>query len=601
MTDLHRFIRVEFNRFKAFDRFTINLRNFNILVGPNNAGKSTILAAFRILASALRKATSKKAEVVSGPQGSVYGYVVDLSAISIAEENIFYNYDDSQPASIKFNLSNKNELLLFFPEAGSCHLIATNNIGKTPHSPKEFKRHFNCPIGFVPILGPVDHNEVLYEKEAARLALFNYRSARNFRNIWYHYPERFEEFREVLGRTWPGMDIEEPIVDYSHKNARLYMFCPESRIPREIFWAGFGFQVWCQMLTHLIQSSDNSLFLIDEPDIYLHSELQRQLLTLLRNSGPDILIATHSTEIITEAEADDIVVVNKKRRQAQRVKNPSQLGDVFSSLGSNLNPILTQLAKTRRALFVEGKDFQILGKFASKLGFAEVGNRGNFAVIPVEGFNPERAKNIKAGMELTLGGKITSAIVFDRDYRSEDECTAIKEACGKFSELVTLHRRKEIENFLLVPAAIDRAAANKVSEVLRRGGAAKAYVPIVDAVLNKFSLDKKNYVAGQFLSNRRRFERQNSPSLNDATVSEAAMNEFDKFWGDADLRMGLIPGKDALSSVNQALQDEYKISVTPTAIIDAMRNEEISIEMKELIKRISVFSSSGVNDDMDEK
>ena len=29
-------------------------------------------------------------------------------------------------------------------------------------------------------------------------------------------------------------------------------------------------------------------------------------------------------------------------------------------LGSNLNPILTQLAKTKRVLFVEGKDFQIL-------------------------------------------------------------------------------------------------------------------------------------------------------------------------------------------------------------------------------------------------
>ncbi|TPL02401.1 MULTISPECIES: AAA family ATPase [unclassified Mesorhizobium] len=601
MTDLHRFIRVDFNRFKAFEKFTLHLRNFNILVGPNNAGKSTILAAFRILAAALRKATSRKPEVVSGPQGSVYGYIVDLGAISIAEENIFYNYDDSQPASIRFSLSNRNELLLFFPEAGSCHLIVTNNNGKTPHSPKEFIKHFNCPIGFVPILGPVDHNEILYGKEAARLALFNYRSARNFRNIWHHYPEKFDEFREVLCRTWPGMDIEEPIIDYSHKDARLYMFCPESRIPREIFWAGFGFQVWCQMLTHLIQSSDNSIFLIDEPDIYLHSELQRQLLTLLRNLGPDVLIATHSTEIITEAEADDIVVINKKRRQAQRVKNPSQLGDVFSSLGSNLNPILTQLAKTRRALFVEGKDFQILGKFAGKLGFSDVGNRGNFAVIPVEGFNPERAKNIKAGMELTLGGKISSAIVFDRDYRSEDECAAIKQACEKFSQLVALHHRKEIENFLLVPTAIDRAAASKVSEVLRRGGSAKAYMPIAEAVLNKFSSEKKNYVAGQYLANRRRFEKQNSPGLNDATVSEAAMDEFDKSWNSAELRLGLIPGKEALTFINQALQDEYKISVTPTSIIDAMRLEEIPVEMKELIERIAAFSSLGVDDEIEEK
>jgi predicted ATPase len=54
----YQFVRVDFSRFKAFDRFSIQLRHFNILVGPNNSGKSTILAAFRILAAAMRKATS---------------------------------------------------------------------------------------------------------------------------------------------------------------------------------------------------------------------------------------------------------------------------------------------------------------------------------------------------------------------------------------------------------------------------------------------------------------------------------------------------------------------------------------------------------------
>jgi len=81
------------------------------------------------------------------------------------------------------------------------------------------------------------------------------------------------------------------------------------------------------------------MFLIDEPDIYLHSDLQRQLLGLLRNLGPDILIATHSTEIVSEAETDDIVLVNKKRRSAQRIKDPSQLREVFTVLGSKLNPV----------------------------------------------------------------------------------------------------------------------------------------------------------------------------------------------------------------------------------------------------------------------
>ena len=69
------------------------------------------------------------------------------------------------------------------------------------------------------------------------------------------------------------------------------------------------------MLTHIIQSNKKSLFLIDEPDIYLHSDLQRQLLGILRNMGPDIIIATHSLEIITEAEGDDIVLINKARRE----------------------------------------------------------------------------------------------------------------------------------------------------------------------------------------------------------------------------------------------------------------------------------------------
>src|ERR1700747_1593405 len=104
------------------------------------------------------------------------------------------------------------------------------------------------------------------------------------------------------------MEIERPKIDRSHGKPRLYMFCPEERIPREIFWSGFGFQVWCQMLTYIVKNKSASLLLIDEPDIYLHSDLQRQLLGILKNLGPDIVIATHSTELISEADLNDILV-----------------------------------------------------------------------------------------------------------------------------------------------------------------------------------------------------------------------------------------------------------------------------------------------------
>ena len=91
-----RFTRVEFSRFKAFKKFSLSLRHFNILVGPNNAGKSTILSAFRILAAGMRKAQTRKPEVISGPKGvgPAHAYKVDLASISVAEENLFWNYDD---------------------------------------------------------------------------------------------------------------------------------------------------------------------------------------------------------------------------------------------------------------------------------------------------------------------------------------------------------------------------------------------------------------------------------------------------------------------------------------------------------------------------
>jgi predicted ATPase len=589
MSEIHHFVRVDFYRFKAFKRFSLHLRPFNILVGPNNSGKSTILAAFRVLAAALRKACSRKPEFVPTPQGRALGYAIDLRGVSVAEENIFYNYEDASPASVRFKLSNKNELQLYFPERGACYLIAETE-GALPKSPSTFRKHFNCPIGFVPILGPVDHNEGLYQEKAARLALFNYTAARNFRNIWYHYPDRFGEFRRILAETWPGMDIEPPEIDYSHEKPRLHMFCPEERIPREIFWAGFGFQVWCQMLTHLVQSSEKALFLIDEPDIYLHADLQRQLLDLLRNLGPDILIATHSTEIITEAEADDIVLINKKRKSARRIKHPSELVQVFAILGSNLNPVLTQLAKSRRALFVEGKDFQILGKFARKLNYAKVGNRSEFAVIPVKGFNPERIRNLKKGIETTLGGKIGAAAILDRDYRSQAECEKISRACEDFCDVVRIHDCKEVENFLLSPPAIDRAAARRVADRTKRSGHEQSYDPCAQTLLDDFADDKKTYITSQYLAFGRRFQRAVSPATDEATANEAVLSEFESRWSNSDMRLAMVPGKDALSGVNEHLQERYGVTVTPTAIIDAMKNDEVPREIESLLVALDKFA-----------
>lgn len=589
ITNLHHFTSVRFHHFKGFRGYSVYLRNFNVLVGPNNCGKSTILGAFRILAEAMRKARARNPELIDGPDGETFGYTVDLSDIPVATENVFYNYDESEAATVRFRLSNGNELLLFFPTVGVCYLICCPKEGPI-RSTTEFKRAYNAPIGFVPILGPVEHNEQLYQKEAARLALLTHRAARNFRNIWHHYPENFDEFKSLIKSTWPGMDIEKPEIYSTPKSVQLHMFCPEERIPREIFWAGFGFQVWCQMLTYIIRGRDSAIFLIDEPDIYLHSDLQRQLLGILRSLGPDILIATHSTEIITEAESDDLLIVSKRVKSAKRIRNPSELQKVFQVLGSNLNPTLTQLAKTKRALFVEGKDFQVFSHFAKKLGKMRVANRSDFAVVPVEGFNPTKVKDFAEGIKITLGAPISSAVIFDRDYRSNDECKLIQTKLEGHCVFARIHSRKEIENFLLNPAVLHRAIEKRLEEQKKRTGERKNFTEDIPSLLEHLTSPMRRRIQARYLERRRTFEKLHDSSIADETITERLMTEYDEIWDSLEQRLLMVPGKETLASLNSYLQNNYGVTVTTTLIVDSFTVEEIDPEINTLMELIDNFS-----------
>jgi hypothetical protein len=84
------------------------------------------------------------------------------------------------------------------------------------------------------------------------------------------------------------------------------------------------------------------------------------------------------------------------------------------------------------------------------------------------------------------------------------------------------------------------------------------------------------------------------PQLSQATVAEAALNELEACWNDVSGRFEVIPGKEAVSMFNQYLQSEYRVSVTPASIVDAMRAEEIPDEIKKLLQDISEFAVSKV-------
>ncbi|MCY3673671.1 MAG: AAA family ATPase [Paracoccaceae bacterium] len=78
----------------------------------------------------------------------------------------------------------------------------------------------------------------------------------------------------------------------------------------------------------LVRSSDNSILLIDEPDIHLHNLLKEKIYRLICKQGIDkncqVIIASHSSRLIDEANKDDNLFLiasnrlNKVNRQTAR-------------------------------------------------------------------------------------------------------------------------------------------------------------------------------------------------------------------------------------------------------------------------------------------
>lgn len=588
--NMDQFTSLSFRNYKALRNYSVSLRSFNVLVGPNNSGKSTVLGAFRILAEGMRKASSRNPELFRVRNDESWGYKIPLDELPVSSENVFSDYDDSSPAIVEFRLSSGNKLELRFPEPNVCYLFCRTK-GKQVRSTRDFKREYPVSVGFVPILGPVEHDEPLYQKEAARRALLAHRASRNFRNIWYHNPDEFEDFRQLIRSTWPGMDIQRPELEYKDGKPVLRMFCPEERYPRELYWAGYGFQVWCQLLTYVFMARKDSLLIIDEPDIYLHSDLQRQLLALLRDRNADVVMATHSAEIISEADPTELLLINKKVKSAQRISNPSQVQLVFGALGSNLNPTLTQLAKSRRVVFVEGRDFQILGAFARRLGHHAIANRTDFAVVPSNGFNPNRVNDLKNGMELTLGTTIAVAVIFDRDYRSDTEVNTVLEELKKFSSYQHIHVRKELENYLLEFVPIERAIRKQIAEQNKRTENKREFAESVSEIFEDLSQSLKNRVHAQFLVHRTDFSKTKNPGIDYATINEQLLKEFDSLWTNWESRKSLLPGKEFLAELNKYLQETHSISISPMRIVENMGTCDIPDEIKELITGLSRFCS----------
>jgi hypothetical protein len=573
--------RLELRNFKAFERFSVHLRGNAFMVGPNNAGKSTLIAALRVGALMLRAASRRAPTARIVHHGDEFaGYEFGPNQFTLVEENLRHEFQDVE-TSLVIRFSDRATLHAVWPlteeasPSGGYYFLQQGEW--QPRAVKDIRRVFPR-VGVVPMLYPVEQEESVLDEDYVRRNLDGRLASRHFRNQL----RLLQSGRGADGRTldgylefcseWlPEVLIEDLRTSMSSEGLNLDLFYRErgARTEKELFWAGDGVQVWLQLLLHIFRQSDLDCLILDEPDLYLHADLQRRLVRLLDSLASQTVTATHSAEILAEAEPRSIIWVDKSRRQAVVAPSEAALDRLSGAIGSQFNLRLAKALKSKVVLFVEGQDMKILRDLAKTAGATNVANEVGLAVVPLSGYSrwgdvePFRWLN-----ETFLKTSVQEFVILDRDYRSESDVKQVKAKLGNLGIQIHVWRRKELESYLLEPIAIARLSGAPLSWVV------DALSTIADAMEHR--------VAARMLVERQRAAKKDHA----VQTAERGTADFAQLWKQPGRRLELCPPKEVLTELNKLLEADGYATVSVRQLARRLRKDEIPDEMVEVLSKI---------------
>lgn len=581
--------KVTIQNFRKFANFTVHLRDANILVGPNNAGKSSILDGFRLLAACLRFARITSPQLKSVPGfGVVASLNVPEGRLPFDSRNISRDYN-KDPAIFEFSHKNGNKLRIELRDEGAASVSLVGPL-RAPKTTGAFRKEFPIEVIVVPTLAPLEPEEQHVTDQTVARNLGTKLLSRTFRNTWLRESdERFAAFASMVEGDWNKIKLHKPTMERGTP-ARVTMYFEENRITREVQWGGFGFQVWLQINTHLLKSSDSSILIIDEPDVYLHPELQRKLFHRIKRNFPQFAMATHSTEIINEADPSDIVVIDATKQNSRRISSDEQIVAVRRYLGSSENADFARIAKARKIIFVEGQDRKILTRFARRLGYEKFEHALNVPIVTLGGFAEWRkASATRWALKEILGIDAEFYCLFDRDFRTQTQVDQFLLENDEQGSRVHILKRKEIENYLLIPRAISAAVTRKANE--RFGSSHNIVQEDVENALRAAANELKPYVQSRYCDSEIACHESRGAKLSRASVIEMANAKVDASYKNLEDALAISPGKKVLAKLNETLQAKYQLSLTEAAIIECVAKQDNLDDLHEVLKRFDIFCS----------
>lgn len=573
--------RLRLVRFRAFDEFSVSFGEGAYLVGPNNAGKSTILTAIRLADVLIRYSHRRTPQFSIEDSGiSAVAHPLQLRDFPALRDSVRHEFGSAE-SRLELTFVSGAKLVAVWPaedteddDQPQAYFYLLQASGALVRTPAQARVHFPL-IGVVPVLSPVDQSERLLDDAYVRQNIAGRLSSRHFRNQ-LRLLQQDGELAAFLdwAAAWMGdLRLDQVKVEVADDGAVVVAYTYEgvSRVPKELVWAGDGIQIWMQLLYQIYRTRSLSVIVLDEPEVYLHPDLQRRLVRLLESTEAQVIMATHSSEVLAEADTRYAVLIDRTRSTALRPRSDAQHETLSEMLGTSFNLRLARTLRSKVAVFVEGRDMTVLRQIARRLSFDKLAQENGLTVVSLNGYTAwGHVQPFKWLTQELLPNALKVFVLLDRDYRSDSERERVIQELKDIDVACHVWERKELESYLISVDAIARISGCPLETV-------------------KEWIDEITLAMGTDVFSRQLQERLSDSvdaSHHAVTVTTEFKTEFDSSWADVSHRLQFSPPKQVISALNQRLQAAGFNTVSISGIARALRVSEIPKEMVAILREI---------------
>ena len=169
--------------------------------------------------------------------------------------------------------------------------------------------------------------------------------------------------------------------------------------------------------------------------------------------------------------------------------------------------------------------------------------------------------------------------ILDSDYHTQEE-VGERFAGSEKTRNISLHiwKKKELENYLLVPEAIRRVILDRI--------AVDKMPPSLDdpkKELEKIAADLLDDTVDLFATSIHAREKRLDPKFDLKTANQRARAVVANRWNNLAERLGVIGGKKALARVAEWSKRNFAVSLGASSLASALKPQEINDEIRAVL------------------